>query len=411
MDIGNLNSFLQLGHFMKYRCPEMDQFDFSELDRQKYNDTDESVLLDEMEQTFFKSIQAHFKSDQKHLIPLSGGLDSRALLAALLEFTDVKNISTYTFGVPKTFDYEIGNSIARECGTNHTSYCLDDYPYSIDYLIEMSQLLENQTLLFFHPPYKAIENKYQNHHVWSGWLADFLAGFQCLTATNPFHTKEIAMEWYIAFCKMVRSTSLINGDESSYSHYWTWNTEYEDKMRWDDQLVLYNRQCKYTRPQLLVGDLNYVTPFLDPLYYNFFLSLPDRYRHNQYLYKKYLYKRFPKLFNIPTKKNLNLPINYGSILINLKKYYIKMIKLGNRLTPKIVDPTLNYMDFKHKLRYDNNFRTLIHRLLIDLMARKILDWLDIRSIWEEHQKKMSNHTYAILTLASLEVHLKAGLDL
>jgi len=71
-----------------------------------------------------------FISGKKHVVPISGGLDSRAILASLLKFTEAANIYTYTFGTPSTFDYEIGNLIAKETGTMHTSFPLNDYIFS-----------------------------------------------------------------------------------------------------------------------------------------------------------------------------------------------------------------------------------------------------------------------------------------
>lgn len=44
----------------------------------------------------------------------------------------------------------------------------------------------------------------------------------------------------------------------------------------------------------------------------------------------------------------------------------------------------------------------------DLEHRKIIDWIDINKIWNEHINKNINHSKALLTLASLEIHLKSG---
>ena len=38
--------------------------------------------------------------NSKHVVPLSGGLDSRGVLVTLLEFTEARNIKIYTFGTP-----------------------------------------------------------------------------------------------------------------------------------------------------------------------------------------------------------------------------------------------------------------------------------------------------------------------
>lgn len=53
------------------------------------------------------------------LVPLSGGLDSRAILGAVLECKPASDILAVTFGMPGTFDFEIGARLARETGLAH----------------------------------------------------------------------------------------------------------------------------------------------------------------------------------------------------------------------------------------------------------------------------------------------------
>ena len=47
-------------------------------------------------------------------------------------------------------------------------------------------------------------------------------------------------------------------------------------------------------------------------------------------------------------------------------------------------------------------------MLCILKKRKIVDWIDIDEIWKRHINKTADHADALLTLASLEIHLKAG---
>lgn len=99
MDFVNLNSFLKLGYFIKYRNEEF-LLDFSHIDRSKYRDYSEDELVKIGTAKFMDAIANEFRTDQQHVIPLSGGLDSRAILAALLKFTPASHIKTYTFGTP-----------------------------------------------------------------------------------------------------------------------------------------------------------------------------------------------------------------------------------------------------------------------------------------------------------------------
>ena len=45
---------------------------------------------------------------------------------------------------------------------------------------------------------------------------------------------------------------------------------------------------------------------------------------------------------------------------------------------------------------------------MDLKSRKIIDWIDIDSIWDAQINYNANHADALLVLTSLEIHLKAG---
>ena len=98
-------------------------------------------------------------------------MDSRAILGALLEFTEAKNINTYTFGTPGTLDYDIGNYIAKKTGTNHTVYPLNEYKYSLSEEIMVSKILTISQYYFITLPF-SIANKYSDFKIWSGFMGD-----------------------------------------------------------------------------------------------------------------------------------------------------------------------------------------------------------------------------------------------
>ena len=43
--------------------------------------------------------------------------------------------------------------------------------------------------------------------------------------------------------------------------------------------------------------------------------------------------------------------------------------------------------------------------------QEIIDWINIDNIWKRHINNDSDHADALITLASLEIHLKAGKSL
>ncbi|MFW5700924.1 MAG: hypothetical protein ACOCWM_04465, partial [Cyclobacteriaceae bacterium] len=60
-------------------------------------------------------------SSSKHIVPLSGGWDSRAILGALCERINNDEIETVTFGVPGQLDYDIGLMIGKKTGVKFNS--------------------------------------------------------------------------------------------------------------------------------------------------------------------------------------------------------------------------------------------------------------------------------------------------
>ena len=112
MDATNLNSFLKFGYFLDYKNSNY-SFDFSNINKNKYKDFTEEKLINIGIKLWKNAIRNQFDEKEMNVVPLSGGLDSRAILATLSEITDPSKIYTYTFGSPGTWDFEIGNYIAK----------------------------------------------------------------------------------------------------------------------------------------------------------------------------------------------------------------------------------------------------------------------------------------------------------
>ena len=131
------------------------------------------------------------------------------------------------------------------------------------------------------------------------------------------------------------------------------------------------------------------------------MSINNKYRFNTNLYKQILLKAYPKLFKFKTKSNLGLPLDAS-------KYKIFLYKITNRIKPFLKNQNINYQDFNDSIRVKEDFKNLIYSNIMDLNSRKLIDWIDIEKIWKNHQNNIGNHADALMVLASLEIHLKAG---
>lgn len=407
MNTINLNSFLKLGYFLNYQNPNI-KVDFSLIDKNKYKDLSENELIGLGKQLWKESIQKQFISNEKHVVPLSGGLDSRAILATLLEFTEARNIYTYTYGTPKTMDYEIGNSIAKIAGTNHSRFPLTEYKYSLREELDFAKRTDNQSILFLHPPVFEVDRLFAGNVIWSGVVIDVLFGRH--QHQQKADNWEEAKRNSINENTFVNSMCLTNINDTEYFKYISIDKGNENCFPLEHTIDLMNRQIKYVAPQVLIKGHNYKL-LLEEQLVGFALSLKPDLFENQYLYKKMFLSAFPDLFALPTKTNNGLSLNANKSMVLYKKIINKFKGGVNKVYPVFIDPKINYLDFDEAIRNKQDIKKIIYQSIMDLKQRKIVEWIDIDYIWKRHQNKQGNHADALIVLASLEIHLKAGKEI
>jgi len=404
MERAKLHSFLKLGYFIDYKNPTY-QLDYSQIDRKKYLACSEQELINIGISAFRKGVERNFTPNQIHVLPLSGGLDGRAILAVLLEFTSASNIHTYTFGTPGTFDYEIGNLIARIIGTNHVVFTLTEYNYHQEELLDISKRVDHQTVLFHHPPIWELDKRFKGAQVWSGYIGDVITGGYYQKKPSPNITK--AKERYLEKYAYVNSISLTDSQDQHFYDYIDYQWLDSDIMSYDEQVIYQERQLKLTAPHVLMKGYQYHTPFINNEFMNFMFSIPGRYRKNQYLYKKILLEAYPKLFRLKTKNYYGLSLNAPQAAVLAKRTLMKSKRICNKVFPVFMDKNINYLDFDSAIREKENLKSLFYQNLMDLKQRNLLDWVPIEKIWRDHISGRGRYSDALIVLVSLEIHLKA----
>ena len=407
MDLLNLNSFLKMGYFLNYQNPTI-TIDVSGVNKTLYRNWDEDALIQKGILLFREAIDADFETNRSHVVPISGGFDSRAILSMLLEFTEARNISTYTFGTPGTFDYDIGNLVAAKAGTHHTTFPMTEYLYTMDELLDLSKRFQHQTALFFHPPVWELDKRYKDHVIWSGYVGGPTTG--SATPKNPSVLLDDAKDHFLNRAP-IRSDMLLNCPRAELYSLIDWDGFDYHHLSFEEQLDFRNRQMKYIAPQLLYPEYKYKTPFLYPAFFNFMLSLPDTYRRSQYLYGKMFLQHFPHIFRLRTKKDRGLPLKASRFRKKSRIIRVRILKEANKIFPFVVNPSINYLDFEWGLRKRNDLRNIVYDNIMDLKRRKLIDWIDFDALWNEHMEKKKAHGAALMILASVEIHLKAGLVL
>jgi len=398
----NLNSFLTLGYFLDYKNNSI-KINISNIDKERYKNISEKALIDIGSKLWRDSISNNFQINQKHLVPISGGLDSRAVLAGLLEHTEAKNIQTYTFGTPNTLDYEVGNYIAKKLGTNHTRFDLTQYSYKQDESEAISKRIHHQAVLFHHWPVWEVDELFKGCIQWSGFMGDPLAGSH-LSSIQSSNIEE-AKHNFTKKNTYVKSIQLSQNDD--FQNLIDIHCIDESKLTLDEQLDFQNRQTKFIAPIVLMDGYDLEAPFLYQPYIDFMLSVDNKYRADQNLYKKILLKTFPKEFSYKTKTNFGLPLGASNSRIFIKRVEDKILRTLRLSSGK----GINYLDFNEKIRTKKDLREIISSNVLDLKRRDILGWIDIEQILNNHLSRKGEFADALIVLASLEIHLKSGLEL
>lgn len=351
-------------------------------------------------------------AEKGHILPLSGGLDSRAILGGLLENVESSRIQAVTFGTPGTWDYEIGRQIARDVGVRCDSLDLtaEDWQWNTAELVRTARQMERPVWVFDAYVNRQIPERFGGDYVyWSGFMGDPLAGSHLL--------KEDSATWKQAKARFVDRNQFASSSKLTPPGFEPVTclpaTPFidPDLLCYDEQLDFAIRQQCWIRHIVLPKGYEYRAPFLDPEWSDFILSVPRRCREQQILYREILKTAYSRLLSMPAKANAGLPLNAARWRKAVQAGRLRIHAAARRFIPWVdwgVLPRINYIDFNVGLRRRDDLKHVVHENLQDLKKRHIVDWIDIDEIWQRHQHKRDDAADALLLLASLEIQLKAS---
>jgi hypothetical protein len=385
--------FLRMGYFPGYES--WPKLDWSFINPTRYTDLSREDLITESARLWRETIGAQFQAGRRNVVPLSGGLDSRAILAVLREFTESANIETYTFGTPGTLDYDLGCRVARAAGTRHTAIRLDDFIWSQDDFGEAAARFDHQTMLFHHAPMKILD-QFADGVIWSGYIGDLVTGGH-FTAKDSGDLA-VAKTDYLVKRRAVKSVDMAGSYD--FSHL-IGGEDVPDYLSAAERVML-AEVGKITAPHVLMSGFDYRVPFINSPFWGFFMSVPGRFRADQNLYREMLGIHWGKLFSLPVKSRQGVMMRARNRAWRIGRDYLKMFDWP-------VLPMTNYIDLDLLMRRDVGLREIVFSQIQDLKDRGAAAFVDIDGIWDSHMKRRGHHADALKILFSLEVNLK-GLE-
>ncbi|PEC52000.1 hypothetical protein CON00_00700 [Bacillus sp. AFS096315] len=363
------------GHNLNYSSKELKKECFYMLNNKPINISEKEALA-QLDNHFRNAVKRSFEKDleygYKHLVALSGGLDSRmtAWVAYKMGYTNMLN---YTFSQTDYLDEKIPKQITDKLKTEWMFKSLDNGTYLYKYFEESLKVSGARSQMC------------TIAHTMSMLSNINLDGFGLV------HTGQIGDVVIGTFYDDGKKQNFRPGD-GAYSTKLLHKVKYEKDMAFnlDDQEIFkfYNRGFTGVNTGLkpMYQYTETISPFLDIEFLNFCLSLPLEYRRGHNIYIKWINKYYPEAANFiyeKVKGKINkkiitvkgVPVPWTSIPAASIKLVKK--KLGLRLSSK---NHMHPMDFWYKTNnhlkefYENQFNQNIN-LVTDIDLKKDCEYL------------------------------------
>ncbi|HFQ5342501.1 TPA: asparagine synthase-related protein [Vibrio vulnificus] len=290
--------------------------------------------VDELGLRFINAVERRFNPKENVGIALSGGLDSRAIFAAVEHlYPDFKGYA-YTFGTPGCDDITIAEQVIKRSNWSHQNFHFSEQNWFYPRLEKVWNTDGMQDMMHMHGGEFIDEiatNMTVNLNGYSG-DAIFGGGFLSRIPLNKRIKIDNAKKIYKDF------SQLANIDDPFY-----------DISKAEPNLQM-NRVRRFTA----MGTVNTLIaceqrkPFFDNSCVELIFSIPDEYRINNKLYSAMLQKYFPKYFrDIPWQKTGKPAGTLGKSSIS-KRAFNKILR---HLKSAVgIQATKDYTDYNNWLR-------------------------------------------------------------
>ena len=390
----------------------------------------EDEFVDELVKTFKKAIAIRMKDNNHYGVSLSGGLDSRTVVAAI-EKNKRKEVLAFTFGPLDCNEVKIAKKVSNKAGTMHK--IIEITPEMIidnaEKEIYLSDGLDYVGVSYIPVILKTVRSDVDI--VFTGFALDGTLANPTLTRkilnaksdedlfeilydrTRFFSDEELSklfVHGYHNKIKTYPSSSFKKAfDEVSESHPGNKNDHFE----------LQNHVRRWTAMGnvLMKFNVEYSIPALDNEFINVIRTVPPELRLDHRIYRKFLIKLSPKISKIPYDHTM-VSADAPMILWRVGKMYLRIQNKIKRLVWKIskgkisIHSKKSYVESNEWLRTNENWKRFFKDLLLDknAMSKKYLNQEYINTLIREHEEGKKNNSQKILYLASFELFLELFMD-
>lgn len=311
---------------------------------------DEKEISEELGRLFINSVKSRCLKQEKIGLFLSGGLDSRAILAAMPVYN--APIHAITFGKRDCDDILIASMVTKIKGAQHHIYELNHENWLMprikgvwltDGHMDLMHMHGIETQDFVRQFFDINQNGFAGDLILGG---SYLKNRRCLDREV---TKELVAEILNCEVGMIDNCAFYKG---------------LNKM---DYYFLQNRVRRFTfaGTKLSLSMIENRKPFYDNKLIEFAYSLPDSLRFNHHIYNLMLIKWFPEFY-------LNIPWQKTGVTINSSYFKRFAIRVRNKIAKEVISGLFKlgikvgnnrgYVDYPNWIR-EEPARSLFQRIL------------------------------------------------
>lgn len=377
----------------------LDRFYYEDLIKpDRFDGMDEASILNAAHTTITEVVETLYLKNKDVVLALTGGLDSRLLLGALLEVTEGKNIKSFCWGFEDTYDYEIGKLLGKRFGLKHSSYNLMQLPFGIDQLKCFAEISDANTNLFEQPPIEFLNRDFHNANLWLGVLGGTASG-----SNLPVSKLENPESFFLQQEKsrtglLTSAAQTLLGESITPADVKALTKDY--RVLTHDTLDIYNHHERLIGHTVFVRGFSFVVPFQSLKWLSMCLSLPGEYRNKKRpILVKLLNTHYKALAKLPTANTKGRPL----VQSGLKRFLNSGI---NKFFPRRT--TGKRAKFRTLNEFDMQLNELLPLVLSSLDDfEPVLDVVNfenrLKLICNEHQYKIFDHTKTLELIISLIV--------
>jgi asparagine synthase (glutamine-hydrolysing) len=312
-------------------------------------------LILELGKKFVTAVSLNIRENERVGIGLSGGLDSRALLAACNEL-GVPTL-TFTFGSKNSEEIHIAKKVAKAANVEHEVFEINSDNW----------LKGRREAIIYGEGVPGFEN------------------LQNVISFEKLHDRiDVKLDGFL-------------GDATIGGSYLNYDNENELEL-------IYNRGRRriISGPKREMNFFNVRLPFFEKDFYNLSMSIPEKLRRDSYIYRCMLLERFPKLFRDIPALSTGLPINNNISSAT----HVAWSNFLRKLFLKIRRKHIYIADYSNYIRVDPG-RSFVKNILFNKDS-EFKYYLDSNLVQTKFNQHMSgdNHLDFLGKVISLELWLQ-----